>query len=81
MGCQCDQKAGAPKTEKVEEVLEKEVVLESHDLDKELQFKIDLIIGNNITGPSQVISEVKVQDVGGFQEIGQVIFYYRFRFV
>ena len=55
-------------TEKVEEVLEKEVVLESHDLDKELQFKIDLIIGNNITGPSQVISEVKVQDVGGFQE-------------
>ena len=55
-------------TEKVEEVLEKEVVLESDDLDKELQFKIDLIIGNNITGPSQVISEVKVQDVGGFQE-------------
>ena len=55
-------------TENVEEVLEKEVVAESHDLDKELQFKIDLIIGNNITGPSQVISKVKNQGVGGFQE-------------
>ena len=32
---------------------------EDPDLDEELQFKIDLIIGNNITGPSQVISRSK----------------------
>ena len=55
-------------TENVEEFVEKEVVLESDDLDKELQFKIDLIIGNNITGPSQVISKVKNQGIGSFQE-------------
>ena len=55
-------------TETVEEFVEKEVVLESDDLDKELQFKIDLIIGNNITGPSQVISKVKNQGIGSFQE-------------
>ena len=33
-----------------------------------MQFKIDLIIGNNITGPSQVISKVKNQGIGSFQE-------------
>ena len=55
-------------TEKVEEVVEKEVVLESDDLDKELQFKIDLIIGNNITGPSMVLSEVRMKEIGRFQE-------------
>ena len=55
-------------TENVEEFVEKEVLLESDDLDKELQFKIDLIIGNNITGPSQVISKVKNQGIGSFQE-------------
>jgi len=55
-------------TENVEEVVEKEVVLESDDLDKELQFKIDLIIGNNITGPSMVLSEVRMKEIGRFQE-------------
>ena len=55
-------------TENVEEVVEKEVVLESDDLDKELQFKIDLIIGNNITGPSKVLSEVRAKEIGRFQE-------------
>jgi len=55
-------------TENVEKVVEKEVVLESDDLDKELQFKIDLIIGNNITGPSMVLSEVKTKEIGRFQE-------------
>lgn len=55
-------------TEKVEEVVEKEVVLESDDLDKELQFKIDLIIGNNIIGPSKVLSEVRAKEIGRFQE-------------
>ena len=55
-------------TENVEKVVEKEVVLESNDLDKELQFKIDLIIGNNITGPSKVLSEVRAKEIGRFQE-------------
>ena len=55
-------------TENVEKVVEKEVVLESDDLDKELQFKIDLIIGNNITGPSKVLSEVRAKEIGRFQE-------------
>jgi len=58
-------------TETKEVVTETEVVdvvKEDADLDKELQFKIDLIIGNNITGPSKVISEVKAQDIGRFQE-------------
>ena len=45
-----------------------EVTPEDADLDKELQFKIDLIIGNNITGPSKVVSEVKSQEIGRFQE-------------
>ena len=45
-----------------------EVTPEDADLDKELQFKIDLIIGNNITGPSKVISEVKNKGIGRFQE-------------
>ena len=45
-----------------------EVTPEDADLDKELQFKIDLIIGNNITGPSKVVSEVKDQGIGRFQE-------------
>jgi len=44
------------------------VTPENPDLDEELQFKIDLIIGNNITGPSQVISKVKNQGIGSFQE-------------
>ena len=55
-------------TENVEEVVEKEVVLESDDLDKELQFKIDLIIGNNITGPSKVLSEVRIKKLVVFKK-------------
>ena len=55
-------------TENVEEFLEKKVLLESDDLDKELQFKIDLIIGNNIAGPSKVLSEVRTKEIGRFQE-------------
>ena len=33
-----------------------------------MQFKIDLIIGNNITGPSKVLSEVRTKEIGRFQE-------------
>ena len=51
-----------------EEVAVAESVEEDADLDKEMLFKIDLIIGNNITGPSKVISEVKDQGIGRFQE-------------
>ena len=51
-----------------DEVAVAEVIPEDPDLDKELQFKIDLIIGNNITGPSKVVSEVKSQEIGRFQE-------------
>lgn len=51
-----------------EEAADVKVVHEDADLDKELQFKIDLIIGNNITGPSKVISEVRDQGFGRFQE-------------
>ncbi len=50
------------------EVADVEVVAEDADLDQEILFKIDLIIGNNITGPSKVISEVKDQGMGRFQE-------------
>ena len=45
-----------------------EVIEEGADLDEELQFKIDLIIGNNITGPSKVLSEVRTKEIGRFQE-------------
>lgn len=58
-------------TENAEAVVETEVVdvvTEDADLNKELQFKIDLIIGNNITGPSKLVSEVKDQEIGRFQE-------------
>jgi hypothetical protein len=41
---------------------------EDADLDKEILLKIDLIIVNNITGPSKVISGVKDQGIGRFQE-------------
>jgi hypothetical protein len=58
-------------TEVVDEVTPEvaEVIPEDADLDQEILFKIDLIIGNNITGPSKVISEVKNQGIGRFQEI------------
>ena len=55
-------------TDNTEEVADAAVIEEDADLDKELQFKIDLIIGNNITGPSKVVSEVKAQEIGRFQE-------------
>ena len=51
-----------------EEVPVAEVIEEDADLDEELQFKIDLIIGNNITGPSKVLSEVRTKEIGRFQE-------------
>jgi len=51
-----------------EEVAVAEVIEEDTDLDEELQFKIDLIIGNNITGPSKVLSEVRTKEIGRFQE-------------
>ena len=51
-----------------EEVSVAEVIAEDADLDEELQFKIDLIIGNNITGPSKVLSEVRTKEIGRFQE-------------
>ncbi|MDC0339065.1 hypothetical protein OAN33_05965 [Flavobacteriales bacterium] len=51
-----------------EEVSVAEVIEEDADLDEELQFKIDLIIGNNITGPSKVLSEVRTKEIGRFQE-------------
>ena len=52
--------------QKSEELLRSE--LKNPDLDEELQFKIDLIIGNNITGPSKVLSEVRTKEIGRFQE-------------
>jgi hypothetical protein len=51
-----------------EEIPVAEVIEEGADLDEELQFKIDLIIGNNITGPSKVLSEVRTKEIGRFQE-------------
>ena len=51
-----------------EEVSVAELIEEDADLDEELQFKIDLIIGNNITGPSKVLSEVRTKEIGRFQE-------------
>jgi len=51
-----------------EEVADSAVIEEDVDLDEELQFKIDLIIGNNITGPSKVLSEVRTKEIGRFQE-------------
>lgn len=55
-------------TATTEEVADAAVIQEDADLDKELQFKIDLIIGNNITGPSKVLSEVRAKEIGHFQE-------------
>ena len=51
-----------------EEVPVAEVIEQDTDVDEELQFKIDLIIGNNITGPSKVLSEVRTKEIGRFQE-------------
>jgi len=53
-------------SEKVEEVIVENVVEEDADLNKELQFKIDLIIGNNISGPSKIIADIKSQGLGRF---------------
>lgn len=55
----------AETTEKVDEVV-KEAVVEDADLNKELQFKIDLIIGNNINGPSKVIADLKAHEMGRY---------------
>lgn len=51
-----------------EEVPVAEVIEQDTDVDEELQFKIDLIIGNNITGPSKVLSEIRTKEIGRFQE-------------
>jgi len=64
-----EKKEGTTENKKVVEETEiVEVVEEDADLNKELQFKIDLIIGNNITGPSKVVTEVKAQGIGRFQD-------------
>ena len=55
-------------TDSIKNITDAEVIPEDADLDQEILFKIDLIIGNNITGPSKVISEVKNKGIGRFQE-------------